>query len=413
MTRVLMFGWEFAPLISGGLGVACAGMVKSLVAQGAHVTFVLPKMPKEIKVPGVNLVSADRRGKGSLAIKGIKLDTVITPYNTSGYSQNDANRTWQKRNPQSAALYGNNLSSEVHRYAEMAKLIAKQVPHDVIHCHDWMTYQAGINAKSVSGKPLVVHVHATEFDRGGGNGVNPHVFNLEKQGFEKADAVVTVSQFTKDKVVHNYGIPAAKVHVAHNAIEQTEEVKDVPKLNKRDKIVLFLGRLTLQKGPDWFLGAARKVVDKDPNVKFVVVGGGDMETFMIEKSAELGLAGNVLFAGWLSGKDIDRAFKMADVYVMPSVSEPFGLTPLEAMRNGTPVIISKQSGVSEVISHALKVDFWDTHQMANKILGVLYYRELQEELGLQGLREVQKISWDTPAQKLLGLYGNLMNKKRR
>lgn len=412
MTRVLMFGWEFAPLISGGLGVACAGLVKSLVKQGANVTFVLPKMPKEIKVPGVDIISADRRNNGKLTIKGINLKEVITPYSTS-MQQGDANKVWQRRNPQSTALYGGNLSAEVTRYAEMARLIAKQVPHDIIHCHDWMTYLAGINAKETSGKPLVVHVHATEFDRSGGNGLNPHVYGMEKLGFQKADAVVTVSNFTKEKVVEHYAINTKKVHVAHNAIEQTEEVKEVLKLNKKDKVVLFLGRLTLQKGPDWFLYTAKKVIEKTPDVKFVVVGGGDMEGFMIEKSAELGLADKVLFAGWLSGKDIDRAFKMADVYVMPSVSEPFGLTPLEAMRNGTPVIISKQSGVSEVINHCMKVDFWDTNQMANKILGVLYYKELQEELGLHGKREVEKISWDDTANKVLNLYGDLTRRKSR
>ncbi|HSU72923.1 MAG TPA: glycosyltransferase family 4 protein, partial [Candidatus Binatia bacterium] len=375
--------------------------------QGAEVTFVLPKMPKEIKVPGVNILSADRRNS-KLKFKVIPLNETISAYNSAAYGTPG----WQRRGHQANALYGGNLAAEVHRYAEMAKLIAKEVPHDVIHCHDWMTYQAGINAKAVSGKPLVVHVHATEFDRTGGNGVNPHVFHLEKQGFEKADMVMTVSQFTKDKVLQHYQVPAAKVEVTHNAIEFTEPPKNVSKLSKTDKVVLFLGRITLQKGPDWFLYTARKVVDKDPNVKFIVAGNGDMETFMIEKAAELGLAKNVLFTGFLSGQDIDRAYKMADVYVMPSVSEPFGLTPLEAMRNGTPVIISKQSGVSEVIRHCLKVDFWDTHQMANKILGILYYKDLQEELGVQGMREVHKLSWDKTAEKVLGLYGTLLKKRR-
>jgi glycogen(starch) synthase len=410
VTRVLMFGWEFAPLISGGLGVASAGLVKQLVAQGADVTFVLPKMSKDISVPGVTIISADRRGNGNLTIRGVKLNGVVSPYVTSG---NEGQKFWQRRQPQASALYGNNLWNEVERYAEMAKVIAKEVPHDVIHAHDWMTYQAGINAKKVSGKPLVVHIHATEFDRTGNNGVNPHVFNIEKKGFMEANAVVAVSNFTREKVLHHYGIPAAKVHAIHNGIELTEEPKHVPQFSKKDKIVLYLGRITLQKGPDWFLYAAKKVVEKDPNVKFVIVGGGDMETFMIEKAAELGLAKNVLFAGWLQGADIDRAFKMADVYVMPSVSEPFGLTPLEAMRNGTPVIISKQSGVSEVIKHCLKVDFWDTHQMANKILGVLYYKELQDELGIQGRTESSKLTWTAPAQRILNLYGDLMSKTRR
>ncbi|MBI4144648.1 glycosyltransferase family 4 protein [Candidatus Woesearchaeota archaeon] len=401
--KVLMFGWEFAPVYSGGLGVACAGLVKAMVAQGADVTFVLPRVPDGITVPGVKLISADRRQNKLLKFKTEPL---------TAYASSESYELWKKRNPQAAALYGNTLFAEVQRYAEAAKELAAKIPHDVIHSHDWMTYQAGINAKAVSGKPLVVHVHATEFDRTGGNSINQHVYGIEKLGFENADAVVPVSNFTKEKVVANYGIDPEKIMAVHNAVEFTEPVEQ-PKLGKTDKVVLFLGRITLQKGPDWFLYAAKKVLEKEPRAKFIMAGSGDMEPKIIEKAAELGLAGKMLFTGFLTGKDIDRAYKMADVYVMPSVSEPFGITPLEAMRNGTPVIISKQSGVSEVVKHCLKVDFWDVHAMANKILGVLYYKELQDELGLQGRNEVANITWDKPAHEVLNLYGTLMKKRRR
>lgn len=401
--KVLMFGWEFAPIYSGGLGVACAGLAKAMVAQGADVTFVLPRVPDGVTVPGVKLVSADRRQNKLLKFK-------TTPL--TAYASSETYELWKKRNPQAAALYGNTLFAEVQRYAEAAKELATKIPHDIIHAHDWMTYQAGVNAKAVSGKPLVVHVHATEFDRTGGTGINQHVYGIEKLGFEHADAVVPVSNFTKQKVVANYGIDSEKVIAVHNAVEFTEPVEQ-PKFSKTDKLVLFLGRITLQKGPDWFLYAAKKVLEKEPRAKFIMAGSGDMEPRMIEKAAELGLASKVLFTGFLKGKDIDRAYKMADVYVMPSVSEPFGITPLEAMRNGTPVIISKQSGVSEVVKHCLKVDFWDVHAMANKILGVLYYKELQEELGLQGRNEVADITWDKPAHEVLSLYSTLTKKRRK
>jgi glycosyltransferase involved in cell wall biosynthesis len=272
-----------------------------------------------------------------------------------------------------------------------------------------MTYKAGIEAKKASGKPLVIHVHATEFDRTGGNGVNQHVYNIEKHGMERADRIITVSQFTKDKVMHHYGIDPNKIDVVHNAVEFTDYdfSNEEFKIKEQDKVVLFLGRITLQKGPDYFVYAAKKCLEVDPNIKFIVAGSGDMERFMIEKAAELGIGDKMLFMGFLRGRDIDRAYRMADVYVMPSVSEPFGITPLEAMRNQTPVIISKQSGVSEVINHCLKVDFWDIDKMANQILGLLHYKECHEELRYHGSREVRKFDWNIPAQKCIDIYNKV------
>jgi glycosyltransferase involved in cell wall biosynthesis len=278
----------------------------------------------------------------------------------------------------------------------------------VIHAHDWLTYKAGINAKKISGKPLIVHVHATEFDRTGGNSINQDVYRLEKEGMDYADKIITVSNYTKNMVVANYGIDPRKIEVVHNAVEFTDFRWPDAKIKDGIKTVLFLGRITLQKGPDYFVYAAKRISDIYPNVRFIVVGSGDMQPFMIKKSAELGISDRMIFAGFMQGDDVDKAFQMADVYVMPSVSEPFGITPLEALRNHVPVIISKQSGVSEVLRNALKVDFWDIDEMTNKVVSVLKYSELHEELRDNGVDEVRKFSWDNPAGKCMDIYHNLM-----
>ncbi|MBU0614780.1 MAG: glycosyltransferase family 4 protein [Nanoarchaeota archaeon] len=391
--RVLMFGWEYPPLSSGGLGTACYGLTKGLSHHNIDVTFVVPKHIENAE--HVKIVSADSK-------KIIEIDSIITPYMTTlEYKQ----KKYHVKSPDS--IYGKDLFQEVHNYSLKAKEIAKEEYHDVIHCHDWMTFRAGIEAKKISKKPLVVHVHATEFDRTGGNGINQHVYETEKLGMQEADAVIAVSNFTKDKIIEHYGINPDKINVVHNAVEfpETEPKKEKFGL---DKVVLFLGRITLQKGPDYFLKAAKKVIDSEPNVTFVMAGSGDMEANIIEKVAEMGIAHKFLFAGFLKGSEVDRAYKMAHLYVMPSVSEPFGIVPLEAMRNNTPVLISKQSGVSEVIDHCLKVDFWDTDEMANKIISTLRYNELHHELSNNGSQEVKKFSWNIPAKKCVDIYNSVI-----
>ena len=305
-------------------------------------------------------------------------------------------------------LYGRNLFSEVHRYAENARDIARYENCDIIHAHDWMTYKAGIAAKEVSGKPLVVHIHATEFDRTGGN-PNQYVYDIEREGFHKADKVIAVSNYTKGMVVKHYGIPENKVSVVHNACQMDRAWHSHRKpFDDGSKIVLFLGRITLQKGPEYFLHAAKRVLEQMKDVKFIMAGSGDMMNRMIDLSTHLGISRNVLFSGFLSGSDIDRAYSMADLYVMPSVSEPFGITPLEAIKNGTPTLISKQSGVSEVITNALKVDFWDIDDMANKILATLKYSSLHSTLLENSTRELGKLSWDKAAFNCLNIYRDII-----
>ncbi len=301
--------------------------------------------------------------------------------------------------------YGGDLVADAERYARMVVALGYRESFDVIHAHDWLTYPAGIALSYVTGKPLIVHVHATEFDRSGEH-VSQAVYEIERDGMHAASRVIAVSMLTKGICTSRYGVPAEKVEVVYNGVDH-EVGQPVPQqtIEARDKIVLFLGRITMQKGPEYFIAAAKRVLDKMDNVKFVVAGSGDMALRMIELAAGMGIGHKVLFTGFLRGSDVERVFKMADCYVMPSVSEPFGIAPLEAMSNDTPVIISKQSGVSEVLTHALKVDFWDIDEMANKIVAVLKYPPLSQTLREHGRFEVRRLTWDGAAERCEQIYG--------
>ncbi|MBI4451823.1 glycosyltransferase family 4 protein [Candidatus Woesearchaeota archaeon] len=400
--KVLMFGWEFPPMSSGGLGTACYGLTKGLSRKGVEITFVLPYSGESdanfLKMKSTNDMQRLRLRK---------IDSAIKPYMTS----ESYHRFVSKKSAQQAKIYGSTLFDEVHRYTLAAEKIAEEEDFDVIHCHDWMTFGAGIKAKKKKNKPLVLHVHATELDRTGSHKVNQYVYDMEREGMHKADKVIAVSNFTKHKIISHYGIAPEKIEVVHNAVDFSQHYYDETfALKKTDRIVLFLGRLTLQKGPDYFVEAAKKVLAHERNVKFIVAGAGDMEARMIERAAELGIADNVLFAGFLDQDDVERAYKMADIYVMPSVSEPFGITALEAMKFKTPSIVSRQSGVSEVIKHCLKVDFWDVNEMSSKIIALLRYRPLHETLKESGYSEVKKFNWDVPAEKCMRIYNKLIGK---
>src|SRR3989338_3754396 len=400
--KVLMFGWEFPPMSSGGLGTACYGLTKGLSNKGVEVTFVLP-YSAESDVDFVKLRSTNKIPN----LKLRKISSAIKPYMTS----ESYHIFVSKKSASQAKIYGSTLFDEVYRYTMAAEKIAEEEDFDVIHCHDWMTFGAGIKAKKKKNKPLVLHVHATELDRAGGHQVNQHVYDLERQGMHKADRIIAVSNFTKNKIMAHYEIPSEKISVVHNAVDFAQHYYDESfEIKKTDKVVLFLGRITLQKGPDYFVYAAKKVLEHEKNVKFIVAGTGDMEPFIIEKAAELGIADKVLFAWFLNQDDVERAYRMADVYVMPSVSEPFGITALEAMKNKTPVIVSKQSGVSEVINHCLKVDFWDVNELSSKIISLLRYRQLHEALKDNAYFEVKKFSWDVPAQKCIEVYNEVISK---
>lgn len=402
--RVLMFGWEFPPFKSGGLGTACYDLTKGMSHLGTKVTFVMPFAPEKSKADFVKLVGAEQ------AMKNIKIRTVkspLSPYQTSS-SYNDS--LFRLGSSGATDIYGRNMYEEVKRFAAIAGEIAKEEKFDIIHAHDWMTYEAGLNARKVSKKPLVVHIHATEFDRTRGN-PNTMIRDMEKKGLEEADLVIANSNFTKNNVVRDHGINPDKIAVVHWGIDPDNphyHINYKSALSETDKIVLFLGRITVQKGPDYFVETAKKVSDYLQNVKFVIAGSGDMTPYVMQRVAELGIADKVIFTGFLTGADVHKAFQMADLYVMPSTSEPFGLVALESLKNGTPILISKQSGVSEVVKNALKVDFWDVDEMTNKIVSVLRHPELYSELKKNSFREAQKFNLEEPAQKCIDCYNKLL-----
>jgi glycosyltransferase involved in cell wall biosynthesis len=425
--KVLMFGWEFPPHISGGLGTACYGLTKAILKQNVEIIFVVPKMFGDEESGAIRLVNAsdvsvnfsDEFFKELISkISYLEVDSVLIPYaNDEEFykltEQVDKGVSVERLITQTQKFtfsggYGKNLLEEVRRYAIVGAEIARSYDFDVIHAHDWLTYMAGIEAKRISGKPLVVHMHATEFDRSGEN-VNQPVYDIERAGMEAADRVVSVSNLTRNVVITRYGINPEKVITVHNGVDAPQqELYSGNAKNVDEKIVTFLGRITFQKGPEYFIEAANKVLKRDPNVRFVMAGSGDMMHNMIRRVARLGISTKFHFTGFLRGEDVDRMFGMSDVYVMPSVSEPFGISPLEAMMSNVPVIISKQSGVAEVLNYAVKVDFWDIDAMADAIYGLLHYNSLPEMFKKYGKAEVESIKWDHAGKKVIEIYNSLL-----
>jgi len=443
--RILMLGWEFPPFISGGLGTACYGLTKALGHLGTDILFVLPRGGADQTLRRVHVLSAAEAPEqpalpcwtveGLDHVRLIPVDSVLGPYQTEQQYAEERVREARARQGAGQAsgqasgsapaatgvkptspgvtsgpgLYAGDLISEVHRYARLVAEVARRYEFDVIHAHDWMTFPAGLSVSALTGKPLVVHVHSTEFDRSGPS-VNQRVYEVERAGMHGARRVICVSRLTRGIVTGRYGVPEAKCRVIYNAITINGEPvpSSVERIETGDKIVLFLGRITMQKGPEYFLAAARKVLEVMDNVKFVMAGSGDMVRRMMELAAAMGIGHRVTFTGFLRGDDLDRVFRMADLYVMPSVSEPFGLAPLEALQHDVPVLISKQSGVSEVLTHALKVDFWDIREMANKIVAVLRHPPLQKTLRERGAFEVRKFAWIDTARALMDVYGEIL-----
>ncbi len=427
--NVLMFGWEFPPHITGGLGTACFGLTNGLAANQVPVKFVVPKAYGDEDQSNVRIINASDI-EVSFATKIVRdywnyisyveVDSQIVPYvSTEDYynivdskeknSKSSENRTFNGKYDFSGK-YGKNLIEEIMRYAIVAANIADETPHDLIHAHDWLTYPSGIAAKEVSGKPLVIHIHATEYDRAGESNVNSQVWDIEKKGFDAADKIIAVSQLTKNILVTKYDIPEEKITVVHNAVVPYD--KEIPEVKKgmKDKIVTFLGRVTYQKGPEYFVEAAYKILQRDKNVRFVMAGSGDMLEKTIRRVAALRIADRFHFTGFLSGNDVDTMFALSDVYVMPSVSEPFGISPLEAMRSNVPVVISRQSGVAEVLKHALKADFWDIDALADQIYGLLHYDALSASFKKYGKQEVDNLKWENAAAKVKEVYQSVLNK---
>lgn len=425
--KVLMFGWEFPPHITGGLGTACFGMTKGLMKHDVEVLFVVPKAYGDESQEAVRLVNAsdvpvfmndpvskEHWNQITFMEIGSNLIPYVGPEDFEIMVKENTKTTTTVSNPifaekyQFSGKYGHDLMEEVTRYALVGSSIASNNQFDVIHAHDWLTYPAGIAAKRISGKPLVVHMHATEYDRSGEN-VNTNVYEIERKGMEEADRVITVSNLTRNIVIERYGINPDKVITVHNAVEPSDKT-DIGNTEKhvKEKVVTFLGRITFQKGPEYFIEAAKKVLERDPNVRFVMAGTGDLMEKMIRRVAKLKISTHFHFTGFLKGENVDRMFAMSDVYVMPSVSEPFGISPLEAMRSNVPVVISKQSGVAEVLNHVMKVDFWDIDAMADAIYGLLHYDAMTNMFQEYGTGEVDSLKWEEAAGKIKKVYESVL-----
>lgn len=420
--KALMFGWEFPPHILGGLGTASYGLTKGMHACGdIDISFVIPKPQGDEEKGFAQIIGACDT---PVAWRDVSWDyvqnrigKVMDPqlyFDLRNHIYADFN--YMRLNDlgciEFSGRYPDNLLEEINNYSIVAGVIARTVPCDIIHSHDWLTYPAGIHAKNVTGKPLVIHVHATDFDRSRGN-VNPTVFAIEKDGMNNADHIITVSDLTRRTVIEKYGIDPAKVTTVHNAVEPlNEELLHLPKRENKEKVVTFLGRITMQKGPEYFVEAAVKVLRKTPNVRFVMAGSGDMMDKMISLVAKRGIADKFHFTGFLKGKQVYEMLNDSDVYIMPSVSEPFGISPLEAMEMGVPSIISKQSGCAEILDNVIKTDYWDIDAMADAIHALVSYPAMHAELKQRGIEEIHGITWQKAGQKVIGIYRNVIKQRK-
>ena len=419
--KALMFGWEFPPHILGGLGTASYGLTKGMAECGdMDITFVIPKPHGDEDKSFAHIVGA---GNTPVAWRDVSWDYVagrlgycMDPqeyFNLRDHIYVDFNylHTNDLGCIEFSGLYLDNLLEEINNYSIVAGVIARTYPCDVIHSHDWLTYPAGIHAKQITGKPLVIHVHATDFDRSRGN-VNPTVFAIEKDGMNWADHIITVSNLTRQTVIEKYGIDPAKVTTVHNAVEPlSPEIMAIQMPhNPKEKVVTFLGRITMQKGPEYFVEAAAQVLRKTDHVRFVMAGSGDMMNKMICLAAQRNISDHFHFTGFLRGKQVYEMLKASDVYVMPSVSEPFGISPLEAMQVGVPSIISKQSGCAEILNHVIKIDYWDVQAMADAIYSIITYPAMYRQLKEEGKREVDEIKWVYAGQKVIDIYHKVMQR---
>lgn len=428
--KVLMFGWEFPPHIAGGLGTACYGIVKGLAYNGVETIFVMPSASGDedssvAEIINASDVSVDFPetfdvGEFLDKIQFVHIGTNMLPYldpqEFNALVEEDRKRQEKDfrisfgQKYKFSGKYGASLMEEVARYAMVGGAIAMKYSgrFDVIHAHDWLTYNAGIAAKRLTGKPLVVHVHATSFDRSGDQNIDTRVYDIEKTGMEQADKVITVSDLTRNIVITKYGIDPDKVVTVHNAVDFSGRDNMQVERGVKDKVVTFLGRITFQKGPEYFIEAAAKVLKRTKNVRFVMAGSGDMMNRCIRHVARLGVSDRFHFTGFLRGAEVQRMFALSDVYVMPSVSEPFGISPLEAMRTNVPSVISKQSGAAEVLKYAFKVDFWDVDAMADQIYALLNYPALAGFASKYGYEEVNELKWNNATSRMKAVYESLI-----
>ena len=418
--KVLMFGWEYPPHVYGGLATANFGISEGLHAQGdVDITLCLPKPWGDedrtyARIVPMNCVPIAYRDVNFDYVSS-RVGNLMDPHEYYRYRDHIyADFNFMHVNDlgcmEFAGGYPGNLHEEINNYSIIAGVVARSEEFDIIHAHDWLTYPAGIHAKSVSGKPLVIHVHATDFDRSRGN-VNPTVYSIEKDGMDHADCIMCVSELTRQTVINHYHQDPAKCITMHNAVyplsddilQMVRERRESHK-GRKEKVVTFLGRITMQKGPEYFVEAAALVLKRTHNIRFCMAGSGDMMNDMIEMAARKGIADRFHFPGFMKGKQVYEAFADSDVYVMPSVSEPFGISPLEAMQCGVPSIISKQSGCAEILDKCIKTDYWDIHAMADAMYALCTNDSLHEYLKVEGINEVNQITWEKVGQKIFNVY---------
>lgn len=442
MTKVLMLGWEYPPHISGGLGTACQGLTRGLARLGTNISFVLPRLTGDETDNHMQIFTPLETGEKFITtsktleqdkkvfeidnIKTIAIDSPLSPYlNEVSYQDELSSIKYSidsiletsstlfsareiKNKNISPQIYGSNIFEEVNRFASLVLGQTSELDFDVIHAHDWMTYPAGVALAKRTGKPLIAHVHSLEYDRSG-LGVNTGIRDIEQYGIQNAKCVIAVSEYTKNEIQKHYACDRNKIKVVHNGIYPSkvrERYRRETGVNS--KAVLFLGRITFQKGPDYFVEAAAKVIPHIPDVLFILAGSGDMLPKLIERVHDLGIEKNFLFPGFLKGEAVEKAFSIADLYVMPSVSEPFGISALEAINSNVPVLISKQSGVSEVVHHALKFDFWDVDRFADLMINALIHDTLRKDIVNMAREEIKKIKWDAAASKTLNIYNEII-----
>lgn len=397
--KILMLGWELPPYNSGGLGVACYQLAKALADQGADIQFVLPSCARYDDPGFMRVVAADVPPVHPLTDRVADI-VAATPFQSAA-------------NPYTA--HSEDVRKLQDEYeAFIAELLRDSKP-DIIHAHDWLTLKAGVRAKQLSGVPLIAHVHATEFDRAGGGNGDPLIHEIEQHGLLMADHIVAVSNATKRLIIEKYSIPADKIEVIHNSAEPLQlhttdatEYRYIEQLKHEGYIVVAtIGRLTLQKGLTHFLRAAALAHSRYTRMVFLITGNGEQRNELIALSADLGISDTVLFTGFVRGKAWRDVYNLADVFVMSSISEPFGLTALEAAQHDTAITLTNQSGVSEVLQNVLRYDYWDERRLADQLVALAISSPLRTELSVNAKHEVGQLSWKAVATKVTQRYQTL------
>ncbi|KAA3612448.1 MAG: glycosyltransferase family 1 protein [Planctomycetota bacterium] len=399
--KVLMLGWEFPPHLSGGLGTACQGLSRALTGQGLELCFLLPRLHGDESSPGVSFCDVPADSEGEAVAEIVAVASPLRPYADRWVEPPVA-----KRGPL-AGGYGPDLMAEVTAFADRSAKAVEQETFDLVHAHDWMTWPAALHLRRHRGVPFVAHVHSCEFDRNGDRG-HAWIEACEGEALASADQVVCVSRYTADRVAERYGVGRNRLHVIHNGVEPVPAA--LPRRTHPGRpTILFLGRVTFQKGPRHFLEVAAHLSERLPQARFLLVGNGDLLAEMVELAADSGLARKLFFPGFLQGEELEKVFALADVLVLPSVSEPFGLTPLEALQRGVPVVLSRRCGVAEALPHCLLADPGNSADMAEKILAVLQRPGLRRFLLREGRRSLKKLTWDRAAGQWMELYQRILN----